>query len=172
MFDNVFYPKGGYDALVDILTDQINAAIGYRPEKEQIKGHVPHASDRVIWSFLTPLMTSDQADVARRWLKTVQSEVIALKVQKPESRRDSRTILTLIKNHEIEWSKDTGSSNVLVSKYPRGIPAIPASVARDVTHLQDELSRNDDRISVVTRYGLVIGGRTSSGTAVFLGMTL
>ncbi len=70
------------------------------------------------------------------------------------------------------WSDDSEPSKVLVAKYPRGIPAIPASIARNVTHLQDELCQNNDRISVVTRYGPVIGGRTSSGTAVFLGMGL
>ena len=39
-------------------------------------------------------------------------------------------------------------------------------------NLQNELSQNNDRVSVVTRYGSVIGGRTSNGAAVFLGMAL
>ena len=37
-------------------------------------------------------------------------------------------------------------------------------------NLQNELSQNNDRVSVFTRYGSVIGGRT--GAAVFLGMAL
>jgi len=39
----------------------------------------------------------------------------------------------------------------------------------NLTHLQKELSQNNDRISVVTQYGPVTGGRTSNGVAVFLG---
>ena len=39
-----------------------------------------------------------------------------------------------------------------------------------LTHLQNELSQNNDRVSVATHYGSVIGGRTSNGAAVFLGM--
>lgn len=42
----------------------------------------------------------------------------------------------------------------------------------DLTHLQTELSQSNDRVSVVTRYGAVIGGRTSNGAAVFLGVAL
>ena len=41
-----------------------------------------------------------------------------------------------------------------------------------LTHLQNELSQNNDRVAVVTRYGSVIGGRTSNGAAVFLGKVL
>lgn len=44
----------------------------------------------------------------------------------------------------------------------------PAPMA-NLTHLQKELSQNNDRISVVTQYGPVTGGRTSNGVAVFLG---
>ena len=140
--------------------------------EEENKGHIPHASDRVIWSMLTPLMTSDQVDVARRWLKTVQDEIAALKAQKLESRRDVRTMLKLSPDRKIEWSPDYGTYNTMVSLYIRDIPALPAFVTHNVTHLQDELSSNNDRISVVTHYGPVIGGRTSNGVAVFLGMTL
>jgi hypothetical protein len=117
-------------------------------------------------------MTSDQVDVARSWLKTVQDEIAALKAQKPASRRDCKTILKLTKDRKIEWSPDYGSFNTMVILYPRDVPPLPAPVAHNVTHLHDELSQNNDRISVVTHYGSVIGGRTSNGVAVFLGMTL
>ena len=39
-----------------------------------------------------------------------------------------------------------------------------------VIRLQDDLSRSTERVSVVTRYGPVTGGRASNGAAVFLGM--
>ena len=60
----------------------------------------------------------------------------------------------------------------LLAKYPRGIPAFPVPVVYDITHLQDELTQNNDRVSVATRYGPIIGGRTSNGVAVFLGMII
>ncbi len=115
-------------------------------------------------------MTSDQADVARSWLKAVQDEVAALKAQKPESRRNSRTILLLKNDRKIEWSPESGSFVNMVAKYPRGIPALPVPVVYDITHLQDQLTQNNDRISVAARYGPITGGRTSNGVAVFLGM--
>lgn len=37
------------------------------------------------------------------------------------------------------------------------------------THIQDELLRNHDRITVQTQYGPVIGGRASNGAVGFLG---
>ena len=43
----------------------------------------------------------------------------------------------------------------------------PVSISMD--HLHHSLSKNNERISVVTQYGPVIGGRTSNGVAVFLG---
>ncbi len=69
-------------------------------------------------------------------------------------------------------AQDYASFDVMVTLYPRDVPALPASVVHNFTHLHDELSQNNGRISVVTRYGQVIGGRTSNGVAVFLGMTL
>ncbi|KAF9075391.1 Alpha/Beta hydrolase protein [Rhodocollybia butyracea] len=38
-----------------------------------------------------------------------------------------------------------------------------------MAHLHDELASNSARVEVETRYGKVIGGRASNGTAVFLG---
>lgn len=43
-------------------------------------------------------------------------------------------------------------------------------MVHDIPHLQHELTQNNDRITVATRHGPVIGGRTSNGVAVFLGM--
>lgn len=37
-------------------------------------------------------------------------------------------------------------------------------------HLQDELARSQDRVTVQTQFGPVVGGRALNGTAVFLGM--
>ena len=36
-------------------------------------------------------------------------------------------------------------------------------------HLHDELARNPARVSVDTPYGLVVGGRASNETVIFLG---
>ena len=36
-------------------------------------------------------------------------------------------------------------------------------------HLHDELARNPARVSVDTRYGLVVGGRASNEAVIFLG---
>ena len=67
-------------------------------------GYVTHGTDRAIWSLLNPLMTSDQADVARRWLNSVQEEAAA--VRKTEDRQDPSVVLRLTKDERIEWSID------------------------------------------------------------------
>ena len=36
-------------------------------------------------------------------------------------------------------------------------------------HVHDELARNPARVSVDTRYGLVVGGRASNEAVIFLG---
>ena len=69
-------------------------------------GYVTHGMDRAIWSLLIPLMTSDQADVARKWLNSVQEEADAGKVRKTGDRQDPRAVLRLTKDKRIEWSVD------------------------------------------------------------------
>ena len=69
-------------------------------------GYVTHGTDRAIWSLLIPLMTSDQADVARKWLNSVQEEADAGKVRKTGDRQDPRAVLRLTKDKRIEWSVD------------------------------------------------------------------
>ena len=62
-------------------------------------------------------MTSDQVYVARNWLKSVQAEAAALRMQNPESiRRDPGAVLKLAKDKNIEWSVDKNYDQLL-SKY-------------------------------------------------------
>lgn len=76
-----------------------------------------HGADRAIWSLLTPLMTSDQVDIARNWLKSVQAETAALRAQNPEYvGRDPGAVLKLAKDKSIEWSVDKNYDKLL-SKY-------------------------------------------------------
>lgn len=41
----------------------------------KIQDYVTHGSDRVIWSFLTNVLTPDQVPIARAWLKAVDGEI-------------------------------------------------------------------------------------------------
>ena len=62
-------------------------------------------------------MTSDQVDIARNWLKSVQAETAALRGQNPESvGRDPGAVLKLAKDKSIEWSVDKNYDKLL-SKY-------------------------------------------------------
>ena len=63
-------------------------------------------TDRAIWSFLTPFMTSEQIEVARSWLKAVRDETAALNAQEPKPERDSSAVLKLTRNKRIKWSVD------------------------------------------------------------------
>lgn len=78
-------------------------------------GYVTHGTDRAIWSLLIPLMTSDQADVARRWLNAVHEQVATVGT---EDRQDPSAVLRLTKDKRIEWSIDR-SYDELLSTYSK-----------------------------------------------------
>ena len=59
-------------------------------------------------------------------------------------------------------------TNLRYSSSTFKLPAWQRPMA-NLTHLQNELSQNNDRMSVVTQYGPVTGGRASNGVVVFLG---
>ncbi len=54
-------------------------------------------------------------------------------------------------------AQDYASFDVMVTLYPRDVPALPASVVHNFTHLHDELSQNNGRISVDS-FDVLVGG--------------
>ena len=76
-------------------------------------GYVAHGTDKAIWSLQTPLMTPDQVDISRRWLKAVRDETEALKAPELKPKRGSSAVLKLTKDRRIEWSEDKDYEGVM-----------------------------------------------------------
>ena len=71
--------------------------------------------------------------------------------------------LSLIK----AWSCSSTSSAPALSPLPSSHRSLYRTMAH--VHLQDEIARNPERITVDTQFGPVKGGRAANGASVFLG---
>ncbi|KIK65101.1 hypothetical protein GYMLUDRAFT_39488 [Collybiopsis luxurians FD-317 M1] len=80
--------------------------IGWVPEQIRPEGgYVTHGGDGYLWHFRVPVLTPDQVEVAKDWLRRVDKEVKELERCNGCS-RDVKEILRLSKEKEIEWSVD------------------------------------------------------------------
>ncbi|KAF8324951.1 hypothetical protein F5887DRAFT_1021320, partial [Amanita rubescens] len=96
----------------------IRYRIEWTPEQLCPNGYVTHGTDKAIWSLLAPLMTPDQVDVSRRWLKAVRDETEALKAPpEPKLKRGSSAVLKLTKDRRIEWSEDEENYEGVMKTY-------------------------------------------------------
>lgn len=75
-------------------------------------GYVSHATDRALWVLRTPVLTAQQAEIARQWLKAIDNEVYALEVQ-GRTIRGVKEILTLKDQFTVEWSEDLKYDTVM-----------------------------------------------------------
>lgn len=81
--------------------------IQWTPPQVRSENYVTHGSDRVIWSFLTNVLTPDQVPIARAWLKAVDVEVKAVEIGHGQnSNHDVDDMLTLKTDCTIGWTKD------------------------------------------------------------------
>ncbi|KAH9060929.1 carboxylesterase [Lactarius vividus] len=87
-------------------------AIKWTPEQNNIEltsmlGYVTHATDRAMWAFRIPDLTTPQLDTVRSWLDAVDQATQELE-QQDLKRRDLKEVLTLQVDMKIEWAVDVG----------------------------------------------------------------
>ena len=68
-------------------------------------GYVTHTTDRILWAFRTPELTTPQVDVARAWLGAIDQATQELELQHP-GKRNLKEVLTLQADMQIEWTTD------------------------------------------------------------------
>ncbi|KAJ7460686.1 Alpha/Beta hydrolase protein [Mycena latifolia] len=79
--------------------------IRWTPEELRPEGYVTHGSDRTLWAFRIPNLTSSQVDIARNWLGRVAEELEAVEsAGKPL--RGPKDILILAEDRGVEWTED------------------------------------------------------------------
>ena len=68
-------------------------------------GYVTHATDRTLWAFRTPELTTPQVEVARAWLGAIDQATQELELQHP-GKRNFKEVLALQADMQIEWTAD------------------------------------------------------------------
>jgi hypothetical protein len=68
---------------------------------------VTHGTDRAVWAFRIPDLTTPQLDIVRSWLDAIDQATQELEHQHPKS-RDLKEVLTLKIDKKIEWAVDVG----------------------------------------------------------------
>lgn len=66
-----------------------------------------HATDRAMWAFRIPELTTPQLEVVRSWLDAIDQATQELEHQHLK-RRDLKEVLTLQVDKKIEWAVDVG----------------------------------------------------------------
>jgi len=72
-----------------------------------VLGYVTHATDRALWAFRIPDLTTPQLDIVRSWLDAIDQATQELEHQHLK-RRDLKEVLTLQVDKKIEWAVDVG----------------------------------------------------------------
>ena len=70
-------------------------------------GYVTHATDRILWTFRTPELTTPQVDVARAWLGAIDQATQELELQHLGNRK-LKEVLALQADKQIVWTADEG----------------------------------------------------------------
>ncbi|KAI0765875.1 carboxylesterase [Trametes elegans] len=78
--------------------------IAWTPEEGRPLGYVTHGTDRPLWAFRLPILQGDQADVARKWLSTVDDYV--KRAEGGHGLQDIKLVLALTKDKRIEEKED------------------------------------------------------------------
>jgi hypothetical protein len=66
---------------------------------------VTHGTDRTLWTFCVPGLTSPQVEVARAWLNAIDQAMQELE-QRHTNERGLKEVLTLQADKQIEWALD------------------------------------------------------------------
>ncbi|KAI0307070.1 Alpha/Beta hydrolase protein [Multifurca ochricompacta] len=93
----------------DLLQEDYPAfryTIAWTPEQARPNpGFVTHATDRSLWAFRIPELTTAQVEVARTWLNAIDQATQELGLHRP-GKRGLKEVLTLKADRQIEWTAD------------------------------------------------------------------
>jgi len=79
--------------------------IEWTPEQARPNGYVTHGTDRALWAFRIPELTTPQVEVARAWLNAIDRATQELELRHP-NKRGLKEMLTLQADKQVKWTVD------------------------------------------------------------------
>ncbi|KAG5635145.1 hypothetical protein H0H81_012296 [Sphagnurus paluster] len=81
-------------------------AIDWTPLQNRVEGYVTHGTDRCLWALRLPNLDEVQANIAKKWLDTIDLERNILE-EEGKPIRGVKDVLVLDQETQIKWKEDT-----------------------------------------------------------------